>query len=60
MKELSVALPDGSEVTGRLDARNLTTHVELRTGAQVLSADYTDYKDFQDYGVSGEVTLLER
>jgi hypothetical protein len=51
LKELSVALPDGVEVTGLLDARNLTTHVEMKLGGQVLSADYADYKDFQDYGV---------
>jgi len=51
VKELSVALADGSEVKARLDARNLATHVEIKVGAQVLSADYSGYKDFQDYGV---------
>jgi len=51
MRELSVALPDGTEVKGLLDAKNLTTHVEMMTGARVLSADYANYKDFQDYGV---------
>jgi hypothetical protein len=51
VKELSVALPDGTEVKGLLDAKNLTTHTEMKVGGQVLSADYAGYKDFQDYGV---------
>ena len=50
-KELSVALQDGTEVKGVLDARNLMTRVEMKIGGQVFSADYADYKDFQDYGV---------
>ena len=51
LKELSVALPDGTEVASLLDAKNFTTHVEMKIGDHVLSADYADYKDFQDYGV---------
>jgi hypothetical protein len=50
-KELSVALQDGTEVKGVLDAKNLMTRVEMKIGAQVFSTDYADYKDFQDYGV---------
>ena len=50
-KELSVALADGTEVKGLLDAGNLATHVEMKAGGQVFSADYADYKDFQGYGV---------
>ena len=50
-KELSVALPDGTEVKGLLDAKILATHVEMKVGGQVFSADYADYKDFQGYGV---------
>lgn len=50
-RELIVAGPDGLEIRGLLDAKNLPTHVELRIGAQVYSADFADYKDFQDYGV---------
>jgi hypothetical protein len=50
-KELSVALQDGTEVKGVLDAKNLMTRVEMKIDGQVFSADYADYKDFQDYGV---------
>jgi hypothetical protein len=60
VKELSVALPDGTEVKGLLDAKNLTTHVEMRVGAQVLSADYADYKDFQDYGVTFPSRIVQK
>ena len=60
VRELSAALPDGTEVKGLLDAKNLTTHVELKTGAQVLSADYADYKDFQDYGVMFPSRIVQK
>jgi hypothetical protein len=50
-RELTVAGPDGLEIKGLLDAKNLPTHVELKMGGQVFSADYADYMDFQGYGV---------
>ena len=37
MKELNVALRDGTEVKDLLDAQNLTTRVEMKMGAQVPS-----------------------
>jgi hypothetical protein len=60
VKELSAMLADGTEVKGLLDAKNLTTHVEMRVGAQVLSADYADYKDFQDYGVMFPTRIVQK
>ena len=50
-KELSVTLPDGTNVKGLLDGKNLMTHVEMKMDTHELSADYAEYKDFQDYGV---------
>jgi hypothetical protein len=58
-KELTVALPDGTEAKALLDAKNFATHVEMRVGGQVLSADYTDYKDFQDYGVMFPARIVQ-
>ena len=58
--ELSVTLPDGTEVKELLDAKNLATHVEMKVGGQVLSADYADYKDFQDYGVMFPSRIVQR
>jgi hypothetical protein len=60
MKELSVALEDGTEVKGLLDAKNLMTHVEMKMDAQLLSADYADYKDFQDYGVMFPSRIVQK
>jgi hypothetical protein len=60
MRELSVALPDGAEVKGLLDAKNLTTHMELKIGAEVWSADYAEYKDFQDYGVMFPTRIVQK
>jgi hypothetical protein len=59
-KELRVALPDGTEVTAQLDAKNFATHVEMKVGGEVLSADYADYKDFQDYGVMFPARIVQR
>jgi hypothetical protein len=59
-KELSVALPDGTEVKSLLDAKSLPTHVEFKVGAQVFSADYADYKDFQDYGVMFPSRIVQK
>jgi len=58
--ELSVALADGTEVKALLDAKNLATHVEVKVGAQVLSADYAEYKDFQDYGVMFPSRIVQK
>jgi hypothetical protein len=58
--ELSVALPDGTEIKELLDAKNLATHVEMRVGGQVLSADYAEYKDFQDYGVMFPTRIVQK
>jgi hypothetical protein len=60
MTELSVALPDGTEVRELLDAKNLATHVEMKIGGQVLSADYADYEDFQDYGVMFPSRIVQK
>jgi hypothetical protein len=60
LKELSVVLPDGTEVKGLLDAKNLTVHVEFKIGGQVFSADYADYKDFQDYGVMFPSRMVQK
>jgi hypothetical protein len=49
--ELIVPGPDGNEIRATLDAKNFPIHVEMKIGAQTLSGDYADYKDFQDYGV---------
>jgi hypothetical protein len=51
LKALNVTLPDGTEVSGLLDANNLMTHIELKIGGRVLSADFAGYNDFQGYGV---------
>src|SRR5262249_55543584 len=37
VKELTVALADGTEAKSRLDARNFITHVEFKVGAQTCS-----------------------
>jgi hypothetical protein len=59
-KELSVALPDGTEVKGVLDAKNLMTRVEMKIGAQLFSAEFADYKDFQDYGVMFPSRIVQK
>jgi hypothetical protein len=51
LQELSVPLPDGTEVKGLVGEKNLVTHVEFKIGEQIVSGDYADYKDFHDYGV---------
>lgn len=60
VRELSVALADGTEVKALLDAKNLATHVEVKVGARVLSADYAEYKDFQDYGVMFPSRIVQK
>ena len=60
MKELNVALRDGTEVKGLLGTQNLTTHVEMKIGAQLLSADYAGYKDFRDYGVMFPSRIVQK
>jgi hypothetical protein len=51
VKELAVALPDGTELNSLLDAKNFPTHVEFQAGGKTFSADFSDYKDFAEYGV---------
>jgi hypothetical protein len=60
VKELNVALRDGTEVKGLLGTQNLTTHVEMKIGAQLLSADYAGYKDFRDYGVMFPSRIVQK
>jgi hypothetical protein len=60
VKELNVALRDGTEVKGLLDTQNSTTHVEMEIGAQLLSADYGGYKNFQDYGVMFPSRIVQK
>jgi hypothetical protein len=60
MKELIVAMADGTELKALLDAKNLTTRVEYRAGAQVLSGDYSDYKDFREYGVMFPSRIVQK
>jgi hypothetical protein len=59
-KELIVALPDGTEIKGVLDANNQMTHVEFKAQGRILSADYADYKDFQDYGVMFPSRIVQK
>ncbi len=59
-KELSVPLPDGTEVKGLVGEKNLLTRVELKIGEQVVSADYADYKDFHDYGVMFPSRIVQK
>lgn len=59
-KELIVPLPNGGEGRGLLDAKNFITQVEIRFGSQVLTGDYSDYKDFQDYGVMFPVRIVQK
>ena len=60
VRELIVPGPDGTEIRGTLDSKNLPTHVEWRIGGQIFSGDYADYKDFQEYGVMFPVRIVEK
>jgi hypothetical protein len=60
VKELIVPGPDGTEIRGTLDAKNLPTHVEWKIGGQTFSGDYADYKDFQEYGVMFPVRIVQK
>jgi hypothetical protein len=51
LRELTVTLADGTQARALLDAKNFVTHVEMNVSGRLLSAQYADYKDFQDYGV---------
>jgi hypothetical protein len=59
-KELSVPLPDGTEAKGVIGDKNLMSHVEFKIGAELVSADYADYKDFQDYGVMFPTRIVQK
>lgn len=51
-KELIVALPDGSEVKGVLNPRNVMTRIEMRTGGKTYVGEYDDFRsDVQDMEV---------
>jgi hypothetical protein len=59
-RELTVPLPTGAEAKARIDAANLMTRVEMRIGAQVFIGDYSDYKDFQGYGVMFPTRIVQK
>ena len=58
--EFIVVLPEGTEVSGTLDANNLMTRVEMKYGGQVFSADYAGYTDFQGYGVMFPSRIVQK
>jgi hypothetical protein len=60
LRELTVTLPNGVEVRGLLDAKHLMTQVEMKIGSQVFVGDYSDYKDFQDYGVMFPSRIVQK
>ena len=57
---LIAPLPDGTEVTGLMGADNLITHVEFKTGQHQFSGDYSDFKDFQGYGVMFPTRIIQK
>ena len=59
-RKLSAVLADGTEIDGTLDAKNLITHLELRSGSQAFAADFDDYKDFQGYGVMFPTHIVQK
>jgi hypothetical protein len=59
-RELIVPLPTGAEAKGVLDAAGLITRVEIRIGAQLFTGDYSDYKDFQGYGVMFPTRIVQK
>ena len=59
-RELSVPLPTGLEAKGVLDAAGLMTRVEIKIGAQLFTGDYSDYKDFQGYGVMFPTRIVQK
>ena len=59
-RELTVPLPSGLEAKGMLDAAGLMTRVEIKIGAQLFTGDYSDYKDFQGYGVMFPTRIVQK
>jgi hypothetical protein len=59
-RELKVPLPTGVEAKGVLDAAGLMTRIEIRIGAQLFTGDYSDYKDFQGYGVMFPTRIVQK
>ena len=59
-RELTVPLPTGAEAKGVLDAAGLMTRVEIKIGAQHFTGDYSDYKDFQGYGVMFPTRIVQK
>jgi hypothetical protein len=59
-RELTVPLPTGLEAKSVLDGAGLMTRVEIRIGAQLFTGDYSDYKDFQGYGVIFPTRIVQK
>ena len=59
-RELTVPLPTGAEAKGVLDSAGLMTRVEIKIGAQLFTGDYSDYKDFQGYGVMFPTRIVQK
>src|SRR3989442_1715034 len=59
-RELTVPLPTGVEAKGVLDAAGLMIRVEIKIGAQLFTGDYSDYKDFQGYGVMFPTRIVQK
>ena len=45
---------------GVLDAAGLMIRVEIKIGAQLFTGDYSDYKDFQGYGVMFPTRIVQK
>jgi hypothetical protein len=59
-RELTVPLPTGVDAKGVLDAAGLITRVEIKIGAQLFTGDYSDYNDFQGYGVMFPTRIVQK
>jgi hypothetical protein len=59
-RELTVPLPTGIDAKGVVDAAGLMTRVEIKIGAQLFTGDYSDYKDFQGYGVMFPTRIVQK
>jgi hypothetical protein len=59
-RELTVPLPTGVDAKGLVDAAGLMTRVEIKIGAQLFTGDYSDYKDFQGYGVMFPTRIVQK
>jgi hypothetical protein len=59
-RELTVPLPTGVDAKGVVDLAGLMTRVEIKIGAQLFTGDYSDYKDFQGYGVMFPTRIVQK